>query len=1136
LNKRFTPFFCTGLLLAVLLTVSFYATSAVQASSLTIEEQGEDILSNILGLDATSYDVTTKTYQPNNSTSFLETVTQETVAYEFISATSKMKAFATFADDNLQTLYVFEEEGNPLLLKTGGTDALENAKTFLTNYQAYTKNSLFGELKSTLDIVATCENLSKTVGNINIEVEADEGSCSFKWYYTCNGVEAVYSKFVTLVFKDDFLGFVDNWQLYSVGSTSVNLTEKDAIAVALETAKTYAYSLKLDDDAFSVARFNESNVRWTSLIFDASVDADYARGEDVSDLFPVWRVGVAFDMWYGQLYGVEVDVWADTGEVRSISGAWSSMPAPEGASLVNVNDALSGVDSALEDNQPVALDNEAIAATGANSLLIVLLVVLIFCGSMVFFVVSKRPFGVHARVGRFRRVRLVCVLVLAVLVLVPVEAVSAETQTAVIWGSESAGATGYPLPEGPSWRKSHDEVIFQQNAARNISNFFAEGGWVSHNNQGTQGAGSYVNQIKSDIQTYTANSDYVAFVDFDHGVGYTLAGEFHFMLEDQTGTKTGPYRPNTYPPRENHLENAVFDKDVYSRTADGKTMFSFINTCHSASLTNLETGDPWQGPGIYGARGMSYAFTHRIVVDKSALGANFNVNTQISDDAYSDPDNGGQVFIGFVGGSASLSQKLPYDTGAYPYQYWVLKFFYYSASIGMPVNWALDVASLEMWGLLFSGQTNPLSHGFDSYWWNPDSTQTYDGCMAVYGNGRINLSGGSASLTSIGAGDLNKDGIINYLDISAFMDAYIAYYSGQAWDDDADLNGDNKVNYLDISDFMYCYICYYQYTSTDSGDSSGELDTQFLDDDDGSASMALVAPSVLPAVGECFNVTVHVDNASDVLCWGGGLSWDSSVLQLCNVSEGSFLSSIGGTMFLCSIMDPLVANGSLQDICGSSLSGGVNGSGDLATLTFEVMSAQPTSINFTCGELFSTAGESMPCTLENLTITQDVLVTEVECGVSFVQSGGFVFPINVTLQNLGNVSRLVEVDLYANGCFVGQDIFGVAANCSVVVCCLGNSSMLPAGNYSLGAFVFVVDGLDCSFGHSLFEGEVLVTYVGDLTGDFRVNFFDIGAFMDAYSNYVNYAVLDPAADYDHDGDIDDVDAALFNVAYIAYYS
>lgn len=146
-----------------------------------------------------------------------------------------MKAFATFADDNLQTLYVFEEEGNPLLLKTGGTDALENAKTFLTNYQAYTKNSLFGELKSTLDIVATCENLSKTVGNINIEVEADEGSCSFKWYYTCNGVEAVYSKFVTLVFKDDFLGFVDNWQLYSVGSTSVNLTEKDAIAVALET-------------------------------------------------------------------------------------------------------------------------------------------------------------------------------------------------------------------------------------------------------------------------------------------------------------------------------------------------------------------------------------------------------------------------------------------------------------------------------------------------------------------------------------------------------------------------------------------------------------------------------------------------------------------------------------------------------------------------------------------------------------------------------------------------------------------------------------------------------------------------------------------------------------------------------------
>ncbi len=59
------------------------------------------------------------------------------------------------------------------------------------------------------------------------------------------------------------------------------------------------------------------------------------------------------------------------------------------------------------------------------------------------------------------------------------------------------------------------------------------------------------------------------------------------------------------------------------------------------------------------------------------------------------------------------------------------------------------------------------------------------------------------------AGDFTSDNKINYVDISTFMDAYIAYYSGQTWSHTADFNGDNKLNYLDISMFMDYYIGYY---------------------------------------------------------------------------------------------------------------------------------------------------------------------------------------------------------------------------------------------------------------------------------------------------------------------------------------
>jgi hypothetical protein len=47
--------------------------------------------------------------------------------------------------------------------------------------------------------------------------------------------------------------------------------------------------------------------------------------DDPLALYPVWRVGVALDQWYGNMYGVEVDIWVDTKEIRTIEEAWGLM-------------------------------------------------------------------------------------------------------------------------------------------------------------------------------------------------------------------------------------------------------------------------------------------------------------------------------------------------------------------------------------------------------------------------------------------------------------------------------------------------------------------------------------------------------------------------------------------------------------------------------------------------------------------------------------------------------------------------------------------------------------------------------------------------------------------------------------------
>ncbi|MCW4045829.1 MAG: hypothetical protein NWE94_09980, partial [Candidatus Bathyarchaeota archaeon] len=151
----------------------------------------------------------------------------------------------------------------------------------------------------------------------------------FKWYYTANGATAPYTKFVSMIFKDGFLAFfIDNWDLYSIGSTSVNLSKDEAVAIALDAARKHTWPMQLDEDALDARNFNEKrSVPWTVLTFDGSLDADKSRSGDVLELYPVWRVGLVLNKVYGELYGIEVDIWADIKEVRSVKEEYSQLAA-----------------------------------------------------------------------------------------------------------------------------------------------------------------------------------------------------------------------------------------------------------------------------------------------------------------------------------------------------------------------------------------------------------------------------------------------------------------------------------------------------------------------------------------------------------------------------------------------------------------------------------------------------------------------------------------------------------------------------------------------------------------------------------------------------------------------------------------
>jgi len=728
-----------------LLFMSTYTTLIpnVRAAELTAQEKGLVISKDVIGIDTTTYMTNAINYQQD---SYLDVLPQENVHYELKSNDSELKILYTFINGKLHMIHVLENEGTPHLTKTS-TDTLEMAESFLGNYRNYSSDSFYGQLQSTLANVEANVNSVKTIGNTKLEVATHNDCVTFKWTYTLNGIDAP-DKTVALTYENGFLKlFYDSWDLYNIGSTNVNISEEFAADLAMARVKS-------DDETFAVKNFTATGAMVVETVFRSSLVADEARNADLLMLYPMRHVWVSLDKFYppGNVYGFNVYVWADTGEICHIQERFTTInPPPElVATIDNATKPLIKMDSpvgTLPNSVPIGL----IAA---------LVLAIVLAGTAQIWLAKKKGFQTR----RFFKAGgvLLCLLMLSIL-LVPIATAIATHPygRATIWGSESTGA--YRDPPGWSWRKHPNEVAEQQDTADDVASSFDWNGYNASNYQGSNGLGSEKGAILAQIEDNELNYPRVAVVDFDHGNGATeLPGfpydEFHYLFEDNYGTRNG----SSYDDSGDHLhEHAVYDKDIFLATV-GKTFFAFINTCNSAHVNDSGTfwgyyDDVTQGlvdGSYYKARGMPFAWSNGRKVVNMSTTQNFNTFHHMSNDGYNDPDDGEFVYIGFLGGSASLSQTV---SGSWPYYHtWVKQFFAYGLIYDMTVNDALDHASASLWsGDLFYQTPLGDEDGFIASWpmykynetsqeweWQeeyPEEPEKRRGWLKVYGNGEITL-------------------------------------------------------------------------------------------------------------------------------------------------------------------------------------------------------------------------------------------------------------------------------------------------------------------------------------------------------------------------------------------------------------
>jgi hypothetical protein len=495
------------------------------------------------------------------------------------------------------------------------------------------------------------------------------------------------------------------------------------VQIALATARNHTWSIPLDDDTLDPNNFNNiKSVSWTNLAFDCAIGANVAnRSSNPLELYPVWQIGIVLNKWYGYLYGIEIDVWADNGQVRSVQEEYSSLPPPADVPTAN----------------PVGQTSNPTQTTASLALMISLPIIALAATAIAYLRAKNKQLHGYGMVRRrsFRTAgTLLCILLFSTVLLNALSTASATTRGAYIWGSRCSGAPNSPVSQ--SWRKTDLEITFQNNAAINIYNDFAAAGYDTQNNQGDHGSTSMKSSIMNTMSNYFSSDDYIAVVDFDHGVGaqpVNASNEDHYMFEDDYGTHIGPWYD--YDIDYNH---GVFDMDIFPY-GGWKVAFAFINTCLSAD-TEL-----WGQGNVYGDGnmvGMPYAFTHKLVAGPMDPYS----QTYMAQYGYDYPDNGHQVYIGFPFGSAALSQRVPWDGSGPYYYYWVVAFFGFALTWDISVHDALDYASAQQWGESYDFGNCPLSLGFTACWptyngtiedWDNDTgAGSY---MAVYGNSRIHL-------------------------------------------------------------------------------------------------------------------------------------------------------------------------------------------------------------------------------------------------------------------------------------------------------------------------------------------------------------------------------------------------------------
>ena len=162
-------------------------------------------------------------------------------------------------------------------------------------------------MSSMLALVNTMQSMEIKEGNVKLNVTVSGDDAHVLMMYTENGID--YSpKSLSLIFENRVLKeLTDGWFLFTIGSTTVNVSTDRAVELARNALKGYTWNANGD----TVSNFKVLSEP-VSVIFHPNTKGALA-------LYPQWTVTFYLDKVHpGGVNSISVGLWADTGEIAQI--------------------------------------------------------------------------------------------------------------------------------------------------------------------------------------------------------------------------------------------------------------------------------------------------------------------------------------------------------------------------------------------------------------------------------------------------------------------------------------------------------------------------------------------------------------------------------------------------------------------------------------------------------------------------------------------------------------------------------------------------------------------------------------------------------------------------------------------------